>query len=92
MSEVDIAIRAGEIALSAGSALVRLISAALESGADEEKALREALAALAARPDLKPCLPQVRAMIARERDRVEHEERERRAAEDTSKVTLPGAR
>ena len=92
MSEVDIAIRAGEIALSAGSALVRLISAALEKDADEEKALREALTTLAARPDLKPCLPQVRAMLARERDRIEHEERAARSEDDTSRVTLPGAR
>ena len=70
MTEIEIAIRAGEIGLAAASTLVRLIAEALEHDADEATALRTALATLAARPDLDAVLPRVRVMIARERERV----------------------
>lgn len=71
MSDFDLAIRAGELAIAAASPLVRLLMEELSSASSEEEALRTALARLASRPDLQPILPAVRVMVARAHERVD---------------------
>ncbi len=94
MSDVDTALRAGEIAISAAGALVRLIVEAMESGKKEDEALRHALSTLSAQPDLTPALPRVRAMISRERARIigraKTDPPPSRSDEPTAEVPLPG--
>jgi hypothetical protein len=93
VSEVDIALRAGEIAISAAAPLVRLLVEEMMGGKSEEEALRAALTRLAARESLEPVLPKVRAMFAERRARDAEELRTARGEDDTKEVPLdPDAR
>lgn len=62
-----------DVAIAIASALVlplaRRIGELIDSGMSEDDATRKALAELAAKPDLEPVLPKVRAQIAAAREK-----------------------
>jgi hypothetical protein len=57
-------VRGVEVAGGLVAELARLVTGFMDRGHEEEEATRLALAELSKRPDLRPLLPRVRAMVA----------------------------
>jgi hypothetical protein len=68
MGEAETVLRAAEIAGPLVAKLIAEIASGMKAGKTEEEATREALARLAAEPDLVPVLPDVERIIAEARE------------------------